>query len=354
MPDSVEARLASWREEKNSAYLYQVLAEIERGRARELFRTLEAAAEKQAGLWSRSLAADGVATPPFSPAVRTRLVARLLRLLGPRHLLPILAAMKVRGLGLYRGPRIPHEEPATSELALIATPAEQQRHRAARGGGALRAAVFGVNDGLVSNASLILGMSGAAADAHTVAMAGMAGLVAGGLSMAAGEYLSVTTQREVYERQIGFERAEIDTMPEEEIAELTEIYIAKGLAREQAAAIARRIIADPEIGLITLAREELGLDPASLGSPLVAALSSFLSFAVGASIPLLPIFVVPATFVAAGAAVTTALALLGIGAAMSLFTGRSVLLNALRMALIGGAAFGATYVAGRYFGGVAP
>ncbi len=158
------------------------------------------------------------------------------------------------------------------------------------GGGNLRAAVFGVNDGLISNASLILGVAGANADAATILLTGVAGLVAGAFSMAAGEYVSVRSQREMYEYQIGLERDELAEYPDEEAHELALIYEARGMGSAEALRMATQIIADPERALDTLAREELGLNPEDLGSPWGAALFSFISFALGSAIPLLPFF----------------------------------------------------------------
>ena len=161
-----------------------------------------------------------------------------------------------------------------------------KRHRGVSGGGNLRAAVFGVNDGLVSNASLILGVAGASANNSIILLSGVAGLLAGAFSMAAGEYVSVRSQREMFEHQIGLERDELAQYPEEEAEELALIYAARGLAREDAQKLAKAIIADPAQALDTLAREELGLNPEELGSPWGVAIFSFLSFAAGALMPL--------------------------------------------------------------------
>jgi VIT1/CCC1 family predicted Fe2+/Mn2+ transporter len=291
----------------------------------------------------------------------------------------VLSAMKVRGLSIYRtgaavaaaagpapeaGPEAaagpapaagqadgaPANPPAGVPGGATTLPAraagEESWHRAGRGGGALRAAVFGVNDGLVSNAGLILGVAGADLDPEAIVVAGFAGMLAGGFSMAAGEYISVRTQREFLEHQIALERSEIAVMPEEEIAELALIYGARGLDPAQAEALARRIVSDPEQGLQTLAREELGLDPEGLGSPPQAAAASFFSFAAGALLPLLPWLAARGMAALTGTAVVTLLALLAVGGTMSLFTGRRPLWSAVRMALIGSAAGAATWLIG--------
>jgi VIT1/CCC1 family predicted Fe2+/Mn2+ transporter len=167
--------------------------------------------------------------------------------------------------------------------------------------------------------------------------------------MATGEYISVKTQRELLEHQLALERHELATMPEEEVDELAVIYEAKGLAPEAARALASHLIADPERGLDTLAREELGLDPQSLASPFTAAFASFASFAGGATIPLLPFLVSPAPSLL-GTLVAMETGLLVVGGMMSLFTGRALVWSALRMALLGSAAAAATFVIGRLLG----
>ena len=194
----------------------------------------------------------------FAPDLRSRVVAGLVRRHGPRRLRTVLAAMKVRGMSVYAGGS---GQAASHQLDDVG------HHRGLAGGGNLRAAVFGVNDGLISNASLILGVAGANADGATILLTGVAGLVAGAFSMAAGEYVSVRSQREMYEYQIGLERDELAEYPEEEAHELALIYEARGIDADEALRMATQIIGDPERALDTLAREELGLNPEDLGSP---------------------------------------------------------------------------------------
>ncbi|HZI82392.1 MAG TPA: VIT1/CCC1 transporter family protein, partial [Casimicrobiaceae bacterium] len=275
--------LESWVEEQRSAYLYRVCAEAEAGTARaELFTRLAGEAEAQAAIWRAQLTASGKPAPrPFEPDLRTRLVARLVGLFGPKPLRTVLAAMKVRGMAIYS-----RREPG-GHAAPVAGNVEH-RHRGLGGGGNLRAAVFGINDGLVSNASLIFGVAGASADARVVLLTGIAGLTAGAFAMATGEFVSVRSQRELFEYQIGLERDELKEYPDAEAQELALIYKAKGLSGGEAQRVAKKLVADPEHALDTLAREELGLNPDELGSPWGAAVSSLLSFAVGAAIPLLP------------------------------------------------------------------
>lgn len=216
--------------------------------------------------------------------------------------------------------------------------------------GAARAAVLGVSDGLVSNVSLILGVAGADASAGGVRIAGFASLLAGALSMAAGEWVSVQSQRELYEREIAVEREELAAFPEEELEELILIYQAKGLSGDEARALARRIMRRPETALDTLTREELGLAPGDLGSPWVAALSSFASFAVGASIPVLPFLVGAGPPALAAATVLSALTLFLVGSAIALLTGRSPARGGARMVGIATVVGLASHLIGRLVG----
>ncbi|MGH8258434.1 MAG: VIT1/CCC1 transporter family protein, partial [Steroidobacteraceae bacterium] len=218
----------------------------------------------------------------FTPSIRARIVARLVQRLGPRSLRGVLAAMKLRGLSIYSASLgVGGHIMPTSATEVGA------RHRTSVGGN-LRAAVFGVNDGLVSNASLVIGVAGAGASGAYVLTTGIAGLLAGALSMAAGEYVSVRSQRDMYEYQIALEREEVAEYPEEEAEELALIYQARGVEISQARAMSRALLARPEQALDVLAREELGLNPDELGSPWGAAAFSFASFAVGATVPLVP------------------------------------------------------------------
>ena len=333
----------SWQEEQRSAWLYRVVAECEHGTPREsLFLELARAAEDQSEIWLDTLKRRGAAAPaPFRPELRTRIVARLTRRFGPRAMRGVLAAMKVRGMVLY-GQHSPHPVPTQVEDV-------GKRHQSGAAGNALRAGVFGVNDGLVSNAALIYGVAGAAAEPSIIVLTGVAGLLAGAFSMAAGEYVSVRSQREMFEYQIGLERDEVETYPDEEAAELALIYAAKGMPRDDAKRVAHTLMQDPERALDTLAREELGLNPDELGSPWLAAASSFAAFTTGAAVPLLP-FVLDAGRALPLSVALTALGLFAVGASMSLFTGRRALLSGARMLAIGGAAGLATYFIGSWLG----
>jgi VIT1/CCC1 family predicted Fe2+/Mn2+ transporter len=329
---------ARWSSEMESVWLYRVVAEAEPDPAlRTTFAALGDAAERQAREY---LTGDGWT---FRPSGRARLVAAIVRRVGPRRARALLAAMKVRGMSIYDRPLDHgHAMPTTAEGI-------GARHRRAGGGGTLRAAVFGVNDGLVSNTSLILGIAGAGAEPRAVLLAGTAGLLAGAFSMAAGEWVSVRSQRELYEHQIAEEKDELDRYPLEEAEELALIYAARGVPLEQARAMTQKMVEDPARTLDTLAREELGLNPDDLGSPWGAALSSFASFSAGALIPLAP-FALGAGAALPIALVLAALALAAVGATVSLFSGKSALLGAARMLLIGAAAGAATYGIGAAIG----
>jgi vacuolar iron transporter family protein len=333
--------LESWREEKQSAWLYRQLADCEpEARIAGLFRALAAAAERQADTWQ----AGAATTTAFAPAARARLAARLARLLGPRRVRPMLAALKVRGLSAY-------DASSPAGHLMPTSVADIGRRHKAYGGGNLRAAVFGVNDGLVSNTSLIMGVAGAGTAPEFVVTTGIAGLLAGALSMAAGEYVSMRSQREMYEYQIGLERDELEEYPEEEAEELALIYAARGMALEDARRMTRDLVRNHDAALDALAREELGLNPDDLGSPWGAALFSFSAFAAGAVLPLLPFLLsVPPARAVAMAAVTAGVALFGVGAALSLFTGRGAWRGGLRMVAIGGGAGLVTWLIGRLVG----
>ncbi len=335
----------NWQEEKQSAWLYRVMAEVETDAVRhDLFNALGNAAESQAGIWQKQLAPSPAQAPVFRPTPRARTVAWLIRVLGPRAIRPVLAAIKVRGISVYDAARTSPGHAMPTAVAEVG-----RRHRGVGSGGNLRAAVFGVNDGLVSNTSLIMGVAGATHETGFILTSGVAGLLAGALSMAAGEYISMRSQREMYENQIALEREELAQYPEEEAEELALIYNARGMAMEEARAIARKMIAEPEYGLNVLAREELGLNPEDLGSPWGAAIFSFLAFTGGALIPLIP-FLLNLGGAVGVAAVLAGISLFGVGAALSLFTGRAALASGLRMVLIGGGAGIVTYALGAALG----
>jgi len=339
-----EAAREGFLEERRSALIYAQLCHIEtEPRLMRMFERLGAAAQEQATFWERRMRDAGAEVPSEVPiGLRATIVLWLARRSSVRAVRGLLSVLKVRGLVVYT------TSPPTGHGPVTHSTQIGQRHK--MGGGNLRAAVFGINDGLVSNASLIFGMAGAAVGSETLLLVGIAGLLAGAFSMAAGEYVSVRSQREVFEYQIGLERAELEEYPEAEAQELAIIYEAKGVPPADAKRLADTLIADPERALDTLAREELGLNPDELGSPWGAAISSFVAFAAGALIPLVPFLLVEGATAFRAAVISAAAALFAVGALLSLFTGRSALLSGARMLAIGAAAGIATYAIGSLLG----
>ena len=228
-------------------------------------------------------------------------------------------------------------------------PRPEHHHRDIKGGTA-RAAVFGVSDGLVSNVSLILGVAGADPGAGVVRLAGLAGLIAGAVSMAAGEYVSMRAQAELLERELEMERVELRRNPHVETVELTQIYQSRGIEPDRARELAQEMMSSPELALETHAREELGIDPNELGSPVAAAVSSFVAFAFGAVLPLLPWFFGQGAAATLASVVLGALGAIGVGIALSRFTGRSPWVSAGRQLLIAAVAAGVTYAVGAAVG----
>jgi VIT1/CCC1 family predicted Fe2+/Mn2+ transporter len=330
-----------------SVFLDKVVAAAEPSEEhRALFTKLAGEAEAQASIWADEIRnADGRPPEQYVPPARARIVAALVRRLGPRRMKSVLAAMKVRGMSVYSSSAHPLGHPMPHSVEEIG-----RRHRGGIAGGNLRAAVFGASDGLVSNVCLILGVAGAAGEGRAVMVSGVAGLLAGAFSMAAGEYISVRSQREMFEHQIGAERDELAKYPHEEAAELSLIYQARGLGKEDADRMSDRIVANPGYALDALAREELGLDPGALGSPFGAAGFSFASFSVGASVPLAPFLFGGGFGALVTAIVLTGAALFGVGCATSLFSGRDAVRGGLRSLLIGAAAGAVTYGIGRLLG----
>ncbi len=234
-------------------------------------------------------------------------------------------------------------------LGTIHSVAGEHHHRDIRGGGP-RAAVFGVSDGLVSNVSLILGMAGAHASAGSVRLAGVAGLIGGAFSMASGEYVTMRAQTELMERELDVERTAILTDPEDERRELAALYRSRGIEPDMADDLSGTMMRDPDLALETHAREELGFAPGDVGRPLEAALASFVTFALGAFIPLVPWLVTGGTVATLWSVALAAVASLAVGTALAYFTGRSRLWSATRQLLIATVAAGATYGIGHLIG----
>ncbi len=365
MSGDAERYRTNLRDELEGAALYQALAEAEPDPVRrDVFLQLSRAEAEHARTWQQKLEALGVREPAHSPGFRTRMLGWLARRFGPRFVLPAIAAAEFADRDKYanqadaahlsadeRGhAAVVQAAVGTGGISGEAIARAEPWHR--RGGGnELRAAVLGANDGLVSNLALVMGMAGAGTAPQTVLLSGLAGLLAGALSMALGEWLSVTNARELARTQIAREREEIEQTPEAERKELALIYQAKGLPREEARRFAAEMMRDRRVALDTLTREELGIDPKELGgNPWSAAAFSFGLFSVGALFPVVPFFFVSGGPGVAWSLGVSGLALAAIGIATSLFRGRTPVYSAARQVLIGAAAAAITYGSGALIG----
>ena len=366
--DPAKRYRANLQGEVDSAGLYRALSETEADpKVSEVYRRLSAVEAAHAEFWRGQLEKIGAKAGSLRPDWRTRSLAWLARRFGPQFILPTLSTLEQRDVGSYDSQPeavaggLPSAERSHNRVvqalassfpggAAGSTLAQVEgRHRA--GGNALRAAVLGANDGLVSNLSLVMGVAGAEVAAKTILLTGIAGLIAGACSMAIGEWLSVTSSRELSQRQIDIEADELAHAPEEEKEELVLIYQAKGLEETQARALADKLMANKDTALDTLAREELGVDPAELGgSPYAAAASSFALFATGAIFPVAPFFWLGGVSAIAASAALSGVALMAIGAGTSLFTGRTFAYSAARQLFGGLAAAAITYGIGRLIG----
>ena len=359
----VDRYRANYLVEKDGIALYRAMAAAEKdGKRAAIFEKLAQNEERHAQRWARLLESAGAKVPSHRPSARVHLLGWLARRFGTGRVIPIISSLESRDeAGYMQQPEaagLPAEERAHSRTlwamsgggsGVEAIAGTERWHLMSRGG-SLRAAVFGVNDGLVSNFSLVMGFAGAEARPEYILLAGVAGLLAGSFSMAAGEYVSMSAQRELFEQQIAMEKQELEMSPKEEEEELALIYQAKGIPDDQARALARRIIANPKTAIDTLAREELGLDPSQLGSPWSAAGSSFLAFVMGAFIPVLPYLFTSGSLAWAASGLLSCVALFAVGALISIFTARGPVAGGLRMLGIGLLASAITYGAGWLLG----
>jgi vacuolar iron transporter family protein len=353
-----------WADELGGVALYQALADHADEQRRPIFLALAEAEERHAAHWARLMRDAGVTDlkPPRLP-FRIRVLRQLAKRFGTDTVLPIVLRAEASDADKYRSVAAAPAAMAAQEAMhgkVVAAmrggntaggriAASEGRHRAGIGG-ALRAAVFGVNDGLVSNFSLVMGVAGGTPNKSIVLLAGVAGLVAGAFSMASGEWVSVRSQRELYENELRIEEQELSAFPEEEREELELIYQAKGIERSEAKALVANIMARPDVALDTLAREELGLDPRTLASPWVAAGSSFAAFGAGAFLPVVPFLFGGGAAAVVGSALISVATLFGVGAAISVFTGRHAGRSGLRMAAIGALVATVTFLIGKLVG----
>lgn len=354
--------------EVDGAALYRTLAQVEPDpHVAEVYRRLASVEDAHAELWRRNLVQAGEAPGATRTGWRTRMLGFVARHFGPDAVLPVVNSLEQVDSAQYdRQPeavaaRLPQAERSHARIlqaltqrlpgGLPGSVLERLEGRHRSGGNTLRAAVLGANDGLVSNLSLVAGVAGANPDTHVLLVTGLAGMLAGACSMAMGEWLSVTTSREMQQSQIATEAEELQQAPQEEKEELALIYQSKGLDATQADALADKLMANRDTALETLAREELRVDPQELGgSPWAAAASSFLLFTVGSLCPVLGLMVASGTRALWLALTFSVMGLFAIGAGTSVFTGRGLWFSGVRQALIGLAAAAVTFGLGRVIG----
>lgn len=392
-PIDLEQSLANLKLERDAIALYDALSRIEKDANRaSAFRKIAGNERRHAEVWAEKLRSLGAPIPDQGgPRLRVQVIVLLARLFGTGAVKDLVQALEGDEEDIYTAQSSPEVEAIAAderehaeiwrrlgsadvdreaaatvareragrgsarrgEVAAGEIGASERWHRAGRSG-TLRAVIFGVSDGLTSNLALIMGIAGASkGQGSFVLLAGVAGLLAGSFSMAAGEYVSMQSQRELFERQIALERAELEAMPEEEQAELAAVYRSKGFTDAEAERIAARMFSDPEHALDTLVREELGLDPDQLGSAWGAAFGSFVSFAVGASVPVIPYLLGSGVAAFVAAIALSLVALFAVGAGVSLLTGRGLVFSGGRQVIIGGAAAVVTYLVGSAIGVVA-
>ncbi len=365
--DDIKRYASNLSDELNGAALYRALADGESNpKIAEVYRRLAATEQHHADAWAKRIRAAGETVPPFSLTWRTRVLVWLAKRFGAQLVLPTISSLEESDSKDYASQTEAAEMSADEQsharlLQQISRSTSggmegnalaqiEGRHRGA-GGNALRAAVLGANDGLVSNLSLVMGVAGAELSNQSILLTGLAGLLAGAISMALGEWISVQSSRELYEKQIRTEKEEILTAPEEEAEELALIYQSRGIQEEHARAMAANIIKNRDTALETLAREELGIDPEELGgSAWEAAITSFVLFAIGAILPVIGFAFLSGFTAIAASALLSAVGLFVIGSAITLFTGRPVLLSGLRQVLFGLAAAAVTFGIGRIVG----
>lgn len=367
---TIERYLTNLRDEQGSVALYEALASAERDpHLAEIYRKMALIEGRHAAVWEDHLREAGVTVVPYVPSWRMRTLGWLAKHFGPGVVLPIISSMERDAVHAYDGQPeaqatgMPSEERSHARVFRAVELATrggasgsvlarlEGRHRTG-GGNALRAAVLGASDGLTSNMSLVMGVAGASLGGRSVLLTGLAGLMAGALSMAIGEWLSVQSARELNERQLSVERAELEAAPAEEQEELALIYQAKGADEATARNLAQHLMAQEGSALDTLAREELGVDPQELGgSAIEAAVTSFCLFAAGALIPVLPYIFASGMGALIVSLALSVLGLFGIGAGITLTTGTPLLKAGGRQVLFGMAAAAITFGLGHLVGG---
>lgn len=358
------------KDETDGAALYRALSRSEKDeRLAGVYARLAETEDRHRHVWETKLRDAGLSVPRFRKSWRVRVLGWIAARFGANSVSTIVARMESEAYHMYDvepeavAAGLPAEERSHArlfkEISSENKPGQavdiagiERRHNGVSGN-AIRAAVLGANDGLVSNLSLVMGVAGAASGGNIVMVTGVAGLLAGALSMALGEWISVQNSAEYYKRQIAVERDELTEMPEEEREELVLIYQAKGFEEEAARRMANRVFSNHELALATLASEELGLGEDDDANPWTAAIVSFLTFSAGAMMPVLPWFVLDGNAGVAGSLLLSGAGLAGTGAIITLFTGRGVLFSAARMLGFGMAAAAITYAIGTVIGSAA-
>jgi vacuolar iron transporter family protein len=363
-PETLARWTASLKDERDAEAIYLALAGAQQDpRRKALFEQIAADEHRHAAHWEGRLREAGVEPGQPGPGQRARILSRLAPDFGMTVVVPIMRDREAESTESYLDDSHEFAEDEARHARVLSglvgdtrgepigrALARLQRGRAG-GGNALRAAVLGVNDGLVSNASLVMGVAGARVASNDILVTGIAGLIAGACSMAMGEWISVQSSRELSERELAIEREHIAVEGDQERAELALVYEQKGLAPSEARHVADVLMADPATALDTHAREELGIDPDELGgSPWVAAGASFLLFVLGAIVPVLPFVFLYGTAAVSVALVVSAIGLFAIGVAITLLTGKSPLRSGLRQLAFGATAFAVTYGIGALFG----
>ncbi len=358
----------NWQGEQDGAALYQAMSQAEKNpKLAQVYARLAETEIRHAKLWENKIHEAGGRLPKRCMSFRHRLLCFFAKQFGPNFVLPTVNSLESADSASYddqpeaRSAQLPRDERSHARVIQALAQARhgmpgdkvaklEGSHRGV-GGNALRAAILGANDGLVSNLSLMMGISGAQFSSRQVLISGVAGILAGACSMAMGEWLSVQSSRELYEKQIAIEAEELEAAPEEEAKELALIYEAKGLPREEAERLASKLMENREMALKTLSREELGIDPDTLGgSAWEAAGMSFLLFSAGAVIPVIPLIFFKGSAAIFASLIFSAVGLFLIGSLTSLFTARGFMFSGIRQLLIGLAAAVVTFFLGRWIG----
>ena len=358
--------------ERESATLYHLLAQAEEEpHLAEVYRRMAEIEQRHSAIWEEHLRQAGETVSPYQPSWRLRTLGWLAHRFGTGAMLPLMASQERKAVHAYetqpeaQAAGMPGEERSHARVfrALQQTTGKslagplmaqlERRHRGTGGGNVLRAGVLGASDGLTSNLSLVMGVAGANLAGHAILIAGFAGLLAGAFAMAIGEWLSVQSARELYGGQIAIERQELQEVPEEEQEELVLIYQAKGVDAETAHRLVKNLMEEGSTALDTLAREELGIDPEELGgSAWSAAITSFLLFALGAVVPVLPFVFGSGLVAVVSSLLLSALGLFIVGLGVTLTTGASLLKAGGRQVLLGLLAALVTFGLGRLAGGI--